>query len=67
MSLYEELERRQVFRVAALYAGVAWITLQAASMAGYPSAFTIARKASSLARRSGDRYAKLVPRSLISQ
>jgi hypothetical protein len=33
MSLYEELKRRQVFRVAALYAGIAWITLQAASMA----------------------------------
>ncbi len=32
MSLFEELRRRQVFRVAALYAGVAWITLQAASM-----------------------------------
>ena len=33
MTLYNELKRRQVFRVAALYAGVAWITLQAASMA----------------------------------
>ena len=33
MSLYEELKRRHVFRVAVLYAGIAWITLQAASMA----------------------------------
>ena len=33
MSLFEELKRRHVFRVAALYAGIAWITLQAASMA----------------------------------
>ena len=33
MSLYEELKRRQVFRVAVLYAGIAWIVLQAASMA----------------------------------
>ncbi|HSC06874.1 MAG TPA: tetratricopeptide repeat protein [Steroidobacteraceae bacterium] len=33
MTLYEELKRRQVFRVAALYAGIAWIVLQAASMA----------------------------------
>jgi eukaryotic-like serine/threonine-protein kinase len=33
MTLYNELKRRQVFRVAALYAGIAWITLQAASMA----------------------------------
>jgi eukaryotic-like serine/threonine-protein kinase len=32
MSLYEELKRRHVFRVAVLYGGVAWITLQAASM-----------------------------------
>jgi tetratricopeptide (TPR) repeat protein len=33
MSLYEELKRRQVFRVAALYAGIAWIVLQAAEIA----------------------------------
>ena len=33
MSLYDELKRRQVFRVAALYGGIAWISLQAASMA----------------------------------
>lgn len=33
MSLYKELKRRHVFRVAALYAGIAWITLQAAEMA----------------------------------
>ena len=33
MSLYEELKRRQVFRVAVLYTGIAWIVLQAASMA----------------------------------
>lgn len=32
MSFFEELQRRHVFRVAALYAGIAWITLQAASM-----------------------------------
>jgi len=32
MSLYEELKRRHVFRVAVLYGGIAWITLQAASM-----------------------------------
>ncbi|HSD74525.1 MAG TPA: tetratricopeptide repeat protein [Steroidobacteraceae bacterium] len=32
MSLYEELKRRQVFRVAVLYAGIAWLTLQAADM-----------------------------------
>jgi tetratricopeptide (TPR) repeat protein len=32
MSVYQELKRRHVFRVAALYAGIAWITLQAASM-----------------------------------
>jgi eukaryotic-like serine/threonine-protein kinase len=28
MSFYDELKRRQVFRVAALYGGVAWIVLQ---------------------------------------
>ena len=32
MSVYQELKRRHVFRVAALYAGIAWISLQAASM-----------------------------------
>lgn len=32
MSFLEELKRRHVFRVAVLYAGIAWITLQAASM-----------------------------------
>ena len=32
MSLYDELKRRHVFRVAVLYGGIAWITLQAASM-----------------------------------
>jgi hypothetical protein len=32
MSAFEELKRRHIFRAAVLYAGVAWITLQAASM-----------------------------------
>ena len=32
MSVFQELKRRHVFRVAALYGGIAWISLQAASM-----------------------------------
>jgi tetratricopeptide (TPR) repeat protein len=32
MSVYQELKRRSVFRVAALYAGIAWISLQAADL-----------------------------------
>jgi len=32
MNVFQELKRRHVFRIIVLYAGIAWITLQAASM-----------------------------------
>ena len=32
MSVFQELKRRHVFRVAALYGGIAWISLQAADL-----------------------------------